>query len=154
MKTPVITKMEVYPVAGRDCMELNLSGAHAPYFTRNIVILTDSTGTEGVGEVPGGQKITSALESVKDLVVGTAIGDYKATLNKVRAWLNANIKEDVYKRQVRIHPLPPKIPDVKTSGIFLLQNLRLCKNQSLGKRKNTDFGGDVKEKETRELKEF
>lgn len=47
-----------------------------------------------------------------------------------------------------------KIPDVKTSGIFLLQNLRLCKNQSLGKRKNTDFGGDVKEKETRELKEF
>ena len=27
---PVITKMEVYPVAGHDCMELNLSGAHAP----------------------------------------------------------------------------------------------------------------------------
>ena len=99
MKTPVITKMEVYPVAGRDCMELNLSGAHAPYFTRNIVILTDSTGTEGVGEVPGGQKITSALESVKDLVVGTAIGDYKATLNKVRAWLNANIKDDVRGQQ-------------------------------------------------------
>ena len=50
---PVVEKMEVYPVAGHDCMELNLSGAHAPYFTRNIVILTDSTGTEGVGEVPG-----------------------------------------------------------------------------------------------------
>ena len=99
MKTPVITKMEVYPVAGRDCMELNLSGAHAPYFTRNIVILTDSTGTEGVGEVPGGQKITAALENVKDLVVGTAIGDYKATLNKVRAWLDANIKDDVRGQQ-------------------------------------------------------
>lgn len=99
MKTPVITKMEVYPVAGRDCMELNLSGAHAPCFTRNIVILTDSTGTEGVGEVPGGQKITSALESVKDLVVGTAIGDYKATLNKVRGWLNANIRDDVRGQQ-------------------------------------------------------
>ncbi|MFR8331583.1 MAG: hypothetical protein ACLU9S_03720 [Oscillospiraceae bacterium] len=80
-------------------MELNLSGAHAPYFTRNIVILTDSTGTEGVGEVPGGQKITSALESVKDLVVGTAIGDYKATLNKVRGWLNANIRDDVRGQQ-------------------------------------------------------
>ena len=30
---PVIKKMEVYPVAGLDSMELNLSGAHAPYFT-------------------------------------------------------------------------------------------------------------------------
>ena len=55
---PTITKMEVFPVAGHDCMELNLSGAHAPYFTRNIVILTDSTGNEGIGEVPGGEKIT------------------------------------------------------------------------------------------------
>ncbi len=92
---PVITKMEVFPVAGHDCMELNLSGAHAPYFTRNIVILTDSNGTEGVGEVPGGQKITNALEAVKDLVIGTKISDYKNTLNKVRAWLNENIKDDV-----------------------------------------------------------
>ena len=30
--SPTITKMEVWPVAGQDCMELNLSGAHAPYF--------------------------------------------------------------------------------------------------------------------------
>ena len=36
---PTITKMEVWPVAGKDCMELNLSGAHAPYFTRNVVVL-------------------------------------------------------------------------------------------------------------------
>ena len=46
---PVVEKMEIFPVAGHDCMELNLSGAHAPYFTRNIVILTDSNGVEGVG---------------------------------------------------------------------------------------------------------
>ena len=56
---PVVEKMEVFPVAGHDCMELNLSGAHAPYFTRNIVILTDSNGVEGVGEVPGGEEITN-----------------------------------------------------------------------------------------------
>ena len=63
---PKITKLEVWPVAGRDCMELNLSGAHGPYFTRNIVVLNDSAGNVGVGEVPGGQKITKALEdSVK-----------------------------------------------------------------------------------------
>lgn len=92
---PVVEKMEVFPVAGHDCMELNLSGAHAPYFTRNIVILTDSNGVEGVGEVPGGEKITNALEQVKDLVIGTSIADYKQTLNKVRKWLDENIKDDV-----------------------------------------------------------
>ena len=92
---PKVAKMDVYPVAGHDSMELNLSGAHAPYFTRNVVVLEDSQGNLGVGEVPGGQKITKALEDVKDLVLGTSIADYKGTLNKVRAWLSANIKDDV-----------------------------------------------------------
>ncbi len=81
---PTITKMEVFPVAGKDSMLLNLSGAHAPYFTRNIVILTDSEGRTGVGEVPGGEKITKALEDVKHLVEGTTIGEYKNTLLKVK----------------------------------------------------------------------
>ena len=65
MTTPVITKMEVYPVAGKDCMELNLSGAHAPYFTRNVVVLYADNGEMGVGEVPGGQKITKALNAFR-----------------------------------------------------------------------------------------
>lgn len=82
--TPTIQKMEVFPVAGKDSMLLNLSGAHSPYFTRNIVVLTDSNGVEGVGEVPGGEKITKALEASKDLVIGTNIGDYKNTLLKVQ----------------------------------------------------------------------
>ena len=30
--------MRVIPVAGRDSMLLNLSGAHAPFFIRNLVI--------------------------------------------------------------------------------------------------------------------
>ena len=58
---PVVTAMQVIPVAGRDSMLLNLSGAHAPFFTRNIVILTDNAGHTGVGEVPGGQKIWQTL---------------------------------------------------------------------------------------------
>ena len=95
MSIPTVVKMEVFPVAGHDCMELNLSGAHAPYFTRNVVLLTDSTGAEGVGEVPGGEKITKALEDVKHLVVGTRIADWKQTLNAVRTWLSANIRDDV-----------------------------------------------------------
>ncbi len=48
MGVPVITKMEVYPVAGKDCMELNLSGAHSPFFTRNIVVLHADNGETGV----------------------------------------------------------------------------------------------------------
>ena len=52
--TPTVTDLKVIPVAGRDSMLMNLSGAHGPYFTRNLVILTDSSGATGVGEVPGG----------------------------------------------------------------------------------------------------
>lgn len=84
MSTPKITKMEVFPVAGYDSMLLNLSGAHGPYFTRNIVILTDELGNEGLGEVPGGQKISSTLEACKDLVVGRSIGEYKNIVNDIR----------------------------------------------------------------------
>lgn len=92
---PIITKMEVYPVAGKDCMELNLSGAHAPFFTRNVVILHDSEGRTGVGEVPGGKKITAALEESIPLVEGTRISEYKSTLLKVKAHLDAKGEEDV-----------------------------------------------------------
>ncbi len=91
---PYIQKMEVYPVAGKDSMLLNLSGAHAPFFTRNIVILTDSQGNTGVGEVPGGQKITRALEQVKPVVEGSKLSAYKQTLLKVKAALG-NDESDV-----------------------------------------------------------
>ena len=91
---PYIQKMEVFPVAGKDSMLLNLSGAHAPYFTRNIVILTDSQGNTGVGEVPGGQKITKALEDVKPVVEGSKISEYKQTLLKVKEALG-NDENDV-----------------------------------------------------------
>jgi glucarate dehydratase len=60
--TPVVTELTVVPVAGHDSMLMNLSGAHGPYFTRNIVILRDSAGNTGVGEVPGGEGIRQTLE--------------------------------------------------------------------------------------------
>jgi glucarate dehydratase len=82
---PIVTGMRVVPVAGRDGMLLNLSGAHAPYFTRNIVILTDSAGNTGVGEVPGGEPIRQTLEDARALIVGQSIGNYQGTLNRVRA---------------------------------------------------------------------
>jgi len=81
---PGITEMLVIPVAGHDRMLLNLSGAHGPFFTRNVVILKDNSGHTGVGEVPGGEKIRQTLEEAKPLVMGQAIGDYNAILNFIR----------------------------------------------------------------------
>jgi len=82
--SPRITAMRIVPVAGHDSMLLNLSGAHAPYFTRNLAILTDEHGNTGVGEVPGGEKIRQVLEEARALVVGREVGSYLAILNEVR----------------------------------------------------------------------
>ena len=81
---PVVTAMEVIPVAGRDSMLLNLSGAHAPFFTRNVVILTDNAGHTGVGEVPGGEKIRQTLDDARGLVVGQTIGACNDVLAAMR----------------------------------------------------------------------
>lgn len=85
MTSPVIRQMRVVPVAGRDGMLLNLSGAHAPFFTRNIVIVTDNAGHTGVGEVPGGEKIRQTLEDARALVEGQPIGALNAILNAMRS---------------------------------------------------------------------
>ena len=82
--SPVIREMKVIPVAGRDSMLLNLSGAHGAFFTRNIVILTDSAGHTGVGEVPGGEKIRKTLEDARELVIGRPIALYNHLLNDIR----------------------------------------------------------------------
>jgi glucarate dehydratase len=82
--TPIITEMQVIPVAGYDSMLLNLSGAHAPFFTRNIIILKDNAGHTGVGEVPGGEKIRQTLEDARALVIGQSIGQYNNILNTAR----------------------------------------------------------------------
>ena len=81
---PKITTMRVVPVAGHDSMLLNLSGAHGPYFTRNILILTDSAGGTGAGEVPGGEKIRQTLEEARELVIGQPISASAAVIESVR----------------------------------------------------------------------
>jgi glucarate dehydratase len=82
--TPRVSALRVIPVAGQDSMLLNLSGAHAPYFTRNLLILTDSAGRTGVGEVPGGEKIRATLQDATELVVGQPVGQVQAILNQMR----------------------------------------------------------------------
>lgn len=82
--TPNITALRVIPVAGRDSMLMNLSGAHAPFFTRNLVLLTDSAGHTGVGEVPGGEKIRQTLEDARDLVVGQPLGHWQRVMQAMQ----------------------------------------------------------------------
>ena len=81
---PAVREMLVVPVAGHDSMLLNLSGAHAPFFTRNVVVLKDEAGHVGAGEVPGGERIRQTLEDARSLVLGGSIGAYKNILHVVR----------------------------------------------------------------------
>lgn len=77
--SPIVTEMKVIPVAGQDSMLLNIGGAHNAWFTRNIVVLTDSAGNTGVGEAPGGEVIYQTLVDAIPQVVGQEV----ARLNKV-----------------------------------------------------------------------
>jgi glucarate dehydratase len=81
--TPRVTAMRVIPVAGFDSMLLNLSGAHAPHFTRNLVLLDDNAGHSGVGEVPGDEAIRTVLEQSRQLVIGSMIGDRQNVIDAV-----------------------------------------------------------------------
>ena len=81
--SPVVTTMQVIPVAGRDSMLMTLSGAHGPFFTRNLVILTDSAGHRGIGEIHGGDYTCRALERFIPLVEGEPVGAYRRILGKI-----------------------------------------------------------------------
>lgn len=81
--TPIVKSIRAIPVAGHDSMLLNLSGAHGPYFTRNILVIEDNSGNIGVGEIPGGEKILATLNDAKALVEGQPIGEYKNLLKKI-----------------------------------------------------------------------
>ncbi|MDC6170882.1 enolase C-terminal domain-like protein [Paucibacter sp. XJ19-41] len=83
-RTPLVKSARVIPVAGRDGMLLNLSGAHAPFFTRNLLLLEDSAGRTGVAEVPGGESIRQTLEEAAALTIGQPLGRWQALLGQVR----------------------------------------------------------------------
>src|SRR5699024_3809041 len=82
-ETPIIIDYIVYPVAGYDSMLLNLSGAHSPFFTRNIVILKDNSGNIGLGELPGGEPIYKTLMDSKEIILHKSIGNFKNILQEI-----------------------------------------------------------------------
>ncbi|GAA3699469.1 enolase C-terminal domain-like protein [Nonomuraea antimicrobica] len=81
--SPTVDRVEVVPVAGYDSMLLNLSGAHGPFFTRNVVIVTDSDGRTGLGEVPGGEPIRRTVEEAGALLTGRPVAGYRTLLRSV-----------------------------------------------------------------------
>lgn len=81
--SPTITDMNVIPVAGHDSMLLNIGGAHGAYFTRNIVVLTDSAGHTGVGEAPGGETIYQTLMAAIPQVKGREVARMKRLVQEV-----------------------------------------------------------------------
>ena len=83
--------MQVIPVAGHDSMLMNIGGAHGPYFTRNIVILTDNAGHIGVGEAPGGATIENALKEAIPHVEGRPISILNRIVNDMhQGYLDAD----------------------------------------------------------------
>jgi len=117
---PLITELQVVPVAGRDSMLLNLSGAHGPFFTRNIVILKDNAGHTGVGEVPGGEKIRQTIEDARGLLVGQPIGAHLRILQQAR---NAFADRDVGGRGLQTFDLRVAIHAVTALESALLDLL-------------------------------
>lgn len=91
--SPLITDMKVIPVAGYDSMLMSLSGAHAPWFTRNLVILKDNAGHTGIGEIHGGEYTQQVLESCIPMVIGKPVGMYRRTLDEIHK-KSAKSKDD------------------------------------------------------------
>ncbi|TCC31300.1 enolase C-terminal domain-like protein [Kribbella sindirgiensis] len=81
--TPTVASVEVVPVAGYDSMLLNLSGAHGPFFTRNVVIVTDSSGNTGLGEVPGGEKIAGTIRDAAPQLINQPLAGYRGLLRAI-----------------------------------------------------------------------
>ena len=101
--TPTVTEMQVIPVAGYDSMLMTLSGCHAPYFTRNLVILKDSAGHTGIGEIHGGDYTCDALKSCIPLVVGQPVGKYRVMeANKLYNQLPSHDRDDAMAMQYLI----------------------------------------------------
>ena len=93
MKAPIITEMQVIPVAGYDSMLMTLSGAHAPLFTRNLVILKDSAGHTGIGEIHGGDYTHDGLVAMKPLVEGMPVSECRKVLQKIHKAVDPHADE-------------------------------------------------------------
>ncbi|MDY5160567.1 enolase C-terminal domain-like protein [Actinotignum urinale] len=93
---PTIVRGKVYPVAGYDSMLLNLAGAHGPYYTRDVIILEDSTGAIGIGEVPASPAIEKAIEDGIQQIIGQPISKYRTLVRKLGQYLADRDRKDIF----------------------------------------------------------
>ncbi|SFU63549.1 enolase C-terminal domain-like protein [Halomonas korlensis] len=91
---PKITKMNIVPVAGYDGFLLNLSGGHAPWFIRCVLVLEDDSGNRGVGEIPSSDGILKGLEQCRSLIEGARVNEVKKVLSQARHVLSRNGPEE------------------------------------------------------------
>lgn len=81
--TSIVTIIRAIPAAGHDSILMSPSDAHAPYLTRDIVIIKNSAEHTDVDEIPDSEKIRQTLEDAAPLVVGETLGEYKNVLGTV-----------------------------------------------------------------------
>jgi glucarate dehydratase len=65
-----ITAVRVTPIALPDPPILAASGAHGPYFLRNVLEFETNAGITGIGETRGGETLTNALRAAIPGLVG------------------------------------------------------------------------------------
>ncbi len=79
-----ITGLTVTPIALPDPPLLAASGCHGPYFLRNVIELKTDGGIVGLGEMPGGEGVTSGLQKARDLVVGQNALAYRKSARELQ----------------------------------------------------------------------
>ncbi len=70
IRGPLISELNITPIAITDPPLLNAAGLHAPYALRTIVELVTDDNISGISEIPGNIGINSSLESARQLVIG------------------------------------------------------------------------------------
>lgn len=105
--SPVIKSMRIVPVAGYDSMLLNIGGAHNCYFTRILVILTDSTGQSGVGETPCHASTLQLLETFRPLIEGSSLLRLNATISQLFA-SDARQQQTAHTNDIHIPQMNPE----------------------------------------------
>jgi len=72
-----ITAVRVTPIALPDPPILAASGAHGPYFLRNVIELETNAGITGIGETRGGEGTTKALNDARTWLPGESPFAYR-----------------------------------------------------------------------------
>ena len=72
-----ITAVRITPIALPDPPILAASGAHGPYFLRNVIELETNAGITGIGETRGGESITQTLNAARSWLVGESPFAYR-----------------------------------------------------------------------------